>query len=441
MSVNHEAVASLPVGGPADAALMRAMCERRFSYSLTGAESSLNLVAVDPATGVVPLYLLQNSTLFAYDSTDSTTAHDGVTCLVSFEGKRFKSGTISPPYSVLTKSTTAQPALPSVGNRYLIPTAATGTDWAGQDSKIGIYTAAGWRFAVSPVGRFLYVEDETAFYHRNAAGNWQAGIGSIALGAGSVTISNVLGASASFVIKVENQTTNAPPGSPVTPTAYIIGPSPTGAWAGNTGKLAMCLAAGSFTIITPVLGDEVFDKSLNTKYQFNGSAWISAAGSWVGRASVFTASGSTAFAFLAASFNYSATSAPTTSLRRLIDSVGLPYTAKKSGATLRIHYSADVTFTTGSTSEGLTGNLVIALFRDSVTSAIDWQLATSGIDKFLTGSAVSALAHLDNWFEVTAPDASSHTYSVAIISKYSVANVMTDAGNLSRRLLEIEESA
>jgi hypothetical protein len=273
MSVNHEAVAALPAGSNADAALIRAMCERRFAYALGATEDAQALVAADPTSGVVPLYLIQNSTLFAYDSTDSTTTHDGVTCLVSFDNKRFKSGTIVPPYSVLTRGTTAQPASPSVGDRYLIPTAATGADWAGKDGKIGIFTAAGWRFAVSPIGRFLYVEDETTVYHRNTSGAWTAGVGSVALGANSVTLQNILGANASSVIKVENQTTNAPPASPSAGVSYIIGPSPTGSWAGNAGKLATCLTAGSYTIIAPVAGDTVYDKSLLKAITFTGTSW------------------------------------------------------------------------------------------------------------------------------------------------------------------------
>jgi hypothetical protein len=80
------------------------------------------------------------------------------------------------PSSVLTRSTIAQPATPAVGDRYLIPAAATGVDWAGMDGRVGIYTAAGWRFAILPIGRELYVEDEDAKYYRNVVGAWIAGL-------------------------------------------------------------------------------------------------------------------------------------------------------------------------------------------------------------------------------------------------------------------------
>ncbi|MGJ5032364.1 DUF2793 domain-containing protein [Bradyrhizobium sp. HKCCYLS2038] len=278
MPFNHEAVAALPSGANADAALIRAMCERRFAYVLDTGEDSRNFVAVDPSSGVVPLYLIQSGNLFQYDSADSTTTHDGVTCLVSSDGKRYKTNAIAAPYAVLSRTVTAQPSSPTSGDSYIVPTAATGAAWAGQDGKIAIYTARGWQFAISPIGREIYVRDVDTYYHRNASGTWTAGVGAVALQTGSVTLPNVLGATASFVIKVENQTTNAPPVSPSTPTAYIIGPSPTGSWSGNAGKLAICLTAGSFTIIAPATGDQVYDKARGAVFQFNGTAWTATNG-------------------------------------------------------------------------------------------------------------------------------------------------------------------
>ncbi len=293
MTFAHEAVAALPVLTSADKALIRALVTRRYAYALTSGESATDFVAVDPDAGTIPLYLIQNNILFQYDSTDTTTAHDGVTCLVTSDGKRYKSDTITYPWSVDDKDRTAQPVspAPSVGDRYIIPTAATGTDWAGQDGKIGIYTAAGWRFATVPIGRFVYVEDETAFYHRNASGVWTAGVGSLAYGAASIPITAVIGATASFIVKVENQTTNTPPASPVAPVAYIIGSAPTGAWAGNVAKLAICLVSGTFTIITPAEGDEVYDKAQDKNFRWNGSSWISASGAFTINILRFTANG------------------------------------------------------------------------------------------------------------------------------------------------------
>jgi hypothetical protein len=419
LSFNHEAVAALPAGANADAAAIRAMCERRFAYTLAASESATDFVAVDPVSGVIPLYLIQNSTLFAYDAADSTTTHDGVTCLVSFEGKRFKSGVIQPPYSVLDKDLVAQPASPAVGDTYLIPTAATGTDWAGKDGKIGIYTAAGWRFAISPIGRELYVRDEDAKYYRNSAGTWTAGVGSIPLAANSVKITNILGAKASYVIKVENQTTNAPPASPVAPVAYIIGSSPTGAWAGNAGKLAVCLVTGTFTLITPDEGDEVYDKTLNNVYRFNGTAWVSAAGAMARYKSQFSASAINFTSGGSGIYTYSHTSPPSSHTFDQELTFGIAWAASVSGATLEFTYQARFGFTGA-------GDFTFALMRDAETFPVDW------LAFYIPTGSVSQLV----MFRIAASDTSTHTYTLRI---YRPSGVSTNGAG--RILFKVEEFA
>jgi hypothetical protein len=361
LSFNHEAVAALPVASNADKALIRALCTRRFAYSLDASESAANFIAVDPATGVIPLNLIQNNISFQYDSTDSTTIADGVTCLVTAGGKRYKAASVAPPYSVLTRATVAEPGSPAVGDTYLIPTAATGADWAGKDGQIGTYTARGWVFVTMPIGCSIYVKDENAFYYRAASGTWTAGVGSIAIGAGGVNITNMLGAKASFVVKVENQTTNAPPASPVTPTAYVIGPSPTGAWSGLAGQLAICLAAGTFTIIAPVAGDQVYDKARNTLFQYNGTTWVSAVGAIVGTAyNQFTSS-------TGLSGSYSAsTSVPQTSGGDAL--MNISYTMKSTTNRLRIRFS-------GMVSTSAAAVITAAFFLNSNSNAI----AASGV--------------------------------------------------------------
>jgi hypothetical protein len=72
-----------------------------------------------------------------------------------------------------SRTTTAQPGSPADGDVYLIPTSATGTDWAGQDGKIAIYINndwyAGWytneadNFISPAAGMRAYVEDENLY--------------------------------------------------------------------------------------------------------------------------------------------------------------------------------------------------------------------------------------------------------------------------------------
>lgn len=289
MSFPHEVIAAWPTPGEGDPdrGLIRAMTTRRFAYTLAPNELASDFVAKDPVSGIPPLNLIQNGTLYAYDETDSTTAASAV-CLVTNDACRYKSGVIEPPYSVLTYSTTAQPADVDVsdGDTFLLPIGATGADWAGKAGQIAIRVGAKWHFAINPIGRRLYVQDADRFYYRNASGVWVTGNGTLAFAAASIPITAVIGAKASFVVKVENQTTNAPPASPLAPVAYVIGSSPTGAWAGKAGQLAVCLTDGVFTIIVPEEGDEVWDKTRKTLFRFNGTGWVSAAGAFIDTATV-----------------------------------------------------------------------------------------------------------------------------------------------------------
>lgn len=54
--------------------------------------------------------------------------------------------------SVISATITAEPGSPAGGDRYIVPSGATGTNWAGQDGKIAQYdsVAAGWNFFTPP---------------------------------------------------------------------------------------------------------------------------------------------------------------------------------------------------------------------------------------------------------------------------------------------------
>jgi hypothetical protein len=332
--------------------------------------------------------------------------------------------------SVLSKSVAAQPDEPAIGNRYLVPVAATGADWAGKDGRIAIYTAAGWFFATLPVGALLLVEDEDEYYYRNTLGSWV-----LAIASRPVPLTSIIGAGASFIIKVENQTTNAPPASPSAGVAYVIGPSPTGAWAGQAGKLAMCLVGGAFTIISPVAGDQVYDKSLKITATFTGTGWTSSAGIWVGGNGNFIADPGTIAFSGSTTYSYSASTAPTSGVAQLFDGETLAYAAKRSGATLRFHYSADAAYldvTGAGAGPGTVGDFVIALYRDSETNAIDWQRVNV---------AGAGNAHLDHWFEVTAPGTASYTYKIGLSVKYDDSTHWTAPNTVKRRTFRVEEAA
>ncbi|MCK1322159.1 DUF2793 domain-containing protein [Bradyrhizobium sp. 156] len=418
-------------------------------YVLADADNPPDLVAIDPSTGAAIVDITYLGRLFHYDPADVTTANDGVTCLVSSEGRRFKlaNNTDVAVWGVLSRTPTAPPSSPALGDSYLVPAGATGA-WAGKANYVAVKTARGWEFVLFGIGRLLYVEDIDTYYRRNAAGVWTAGLGASALAAASVTLSNVLGANASFVIKVENQTTNAPPGSPSPPTAYIIGSSPTGSWAGNAGKLAICFTSGAFTIITPVAGDTVYDKAQANSFFYTGTAWQSSAGAWlILNGPVFTSGTSGALPNGTGNiYSYSDSGPPNKLQSRTDDSTTIvTHTAKRTGATLRISYTASVSWSnaTVGASGAIVGDqpAVLALFRDSELSAIEWQIAnnTRGSGAFADPGSVSGS------FMITAADVSSHTYSCAIMAAGIDGGAGSDtyrfANTLSRRRISLEESS
>jgi hypothetical protein len=111
------------------------------------------------------------------------------------------------------------------------------------------------------------------------AGSWVSGFGSQTFGANSVPLSAAINFGKRVI--VENQTTNAPPASPSVGDAYIIGSSPTGAWAAHAAEIAICEAGTTFTIYTPTNGWSAYNKARNTNLDFNGLAWVSSSGIFV----------------------------------------------------------------------------------------------------------------------------------------------------------------
>ena len=399
MTVNHDAVAALPTGSAASKTLTRAMSVKRFPYSLTDAESSLNLVVVDPDTGAIPSDLVYLGRVFHYDAADTTTAHDGTTCLVSSEGKRYKlaSGTDVLAWSVKSASLTAPPGSPTIGDAYLVATAATGA-WASKDGKVAIYTARGWEFVTFGIGRLVYDETTDSYYRKKPDGSWTSGFGTQAVGSDSVRPSALINAGVGYIIKIENQTTNSPPGSPSSGNAYIVGPSPTGAWAGKSGNVAIYIN-GAWDYYVPVAGDTVYDKSAKNNYVYSGTAWESFGGAIVGFGYASSSGVGTNTATSGTAYNWS--SAPSTppssatNARTQDTDVNLPYVAKKMGNILRITYVFDGFGDWDSIP-------TIALHRDSETVPLEYHPV---IDLTVSGQRIIT-------FLITAVDTISHTYKI-----------------------------
>ena len=65
---------------------------------------------------------------------------------------------------VIDKDLTTPPVSPTKGDRYLIITGDTGTDWAGYDNYITYYDGTNWQFVTPLEGMMAYVKDENKLY-------------------------------------------------------------------------------------------------------------------------------------------------------------------------------------------------------------------------------------------------------------------------------------
>jgi len=76
--------------------------------------------------------------------------------------------------SVINRTTTAPPASPTNGDRYIIPAGATGA-WAGRTDQIAVRVAGAWEYYTPAIGWLAYIvaEDKLAAYK---AGGWSAGV-------------------------------------------------------------------------------------------------------------------------------------------------------------------------------------------------------------------------------------------------------------------------
>ena len=76
--------------------------------------------------------------------------------------------------AVTSRSTSAPPASPTDGDRYIIPSGATGA-WAGKVNQIAVRIGGAWEYYVPKVGWLAYVIDENKLVVYKAAG-WSAGV-------------------------------------------------------------------------------------------------------------------------------------------------------------------------------------------------------------------------------------------------------------------------
>ncbi|MDB5540518.1 MAG: hypothetical protein JWQ89_2245 [Devosia sp.] len=269
MAQNPIRTAAAATAGLVTGTLLEAMV-KRFGYVLNVGES---LVDLDFDVGEPPLLIHYAATGYDYflDTTDSTTADDGLTCLVSGNGLRYhieEAAAIS-RNSVLSIAT-APPGSPVVGDVYRVGTAATGA-FAGRDDDLAVYTRRGWVYAAPEIGLTVFNED-TGTNQQFTASGWTGF--AVEYADGSVPPRALLMAAG---VAVE-ETLNTPPGSPAADTFWLVGTVPTGAFVGHAGDIAYYESA-AWAFIDAYEGATVFHRDFGFEVSYVGGAWLGGAGS------------------------------------------------------------------------------------------------------------------------------------------------------------------
>lgn len=257
-------------GNAPDKSAIRTYTEARTPLVLA---SAAEITTMDVGGSVA---VVLSGRLYYYDSTDVSSVHDGVNVLVDSTGKRFKLQTAlqiqSGIWRITDKDLTAPPGSPVEGAAYIVAAGATGA-WAGQSTKVAIRAAGTWAFATPLAGAQAWVIDEATYYSFNGTA-WSAGLPG-QIGAGAVKLSNM--ANGVTLLAVEG-TANSP-AITTNGTAYIVGASPTGAFASFAPKAVAIRESGAWVSYTPAAGWRVDDKSSARMLRYNGTDWLDASGS------------------------------------------------------------------------------------------------------------------------------------------------------------------
>jgi hypothetical protein len=254
-----------PWTGTIDKAAQRAALLANLPLPLLTAAEILDL-----NTGPTCKMVLFDGRCFTRDFADTTSLHDGVTILRSLDGYIFKALPIWPGQAV-EASLTTPPAVTNadIGKAWIVNAAPTGA-WAANAQAIAIWTAIGWRFVTPSIG-FVVLNKATGRRRQvNASGLWEDGLGVLPQSAASLPPSSLLWPMGITVV----DTRNTPP---AIANAYIVGAAPTGAWVGQSGKVAVAFA-GNWQFLTGYEGATLWDQSINAQRVNLSGVWVSQTG-------------------------------------------------------------------------------------------------------------------------------------------------------------------
>jgi hypothetical protein len=239
---------------------------RRMPLSIGPTESLVDIVQ---SVGSVPLCVASGAhgNLYFYDETDTTTADDGITCLVDGNGHRYKIGEdAAVKISSVLSALDAPPGSPSLGDSYIVDVAPTGA-WSAHAKDLAIWTSRGWVFAEPQVGTTVLDESTGNNTQYSAAGSWGAFGGAIS----DLSIAPAK-LSLPFGTAVES-TLNTPPGSPTVGLYYIVGSVPTGDFVGHSADVAT-YSGTAWTFIDPYEGASVYHITNGYEVFYNSGSWL-----------------------------------------------------------------------------------------------------------------------------------------------------------------------
>lgn len=344
------------------------------------------------APGAIPQAILIAGRPYALDPDDTTSGHDGIWTAVSADGRRYKASDL-PQLTVAESNTLAIPPIISSGNygkAWIIPLAASGA-WAGHGNDVAVSTGRGWLFVPPVAGMQLLVRSAGAFYHYSAAGAWTKGLGMPS--AGTVDAESLFWP---YGLIVESRTLNTPPtGS--SRYAYIVGSSPTGAWAGYAGYVAIGPENG-WTFLPPVVGAEIWCRAEARYVRYVSGIWSSDAGTLPGTR---YAADPSALSLSGNSYVYAIGTAPTV-VNTAASGLTISHAARTTGNMIRLR---------GRFSSAFLGVGSVALFVDGASTAAQW-LPVAGAS-YWNGSADTAKTDLYVFeFVVLVGDAATHSYDI-----------------------------
>lgn len=207
--------------------------------------------------------------LYLYDSTDTTTADDGLTCRVTGTSERYHiEDAASISISSVLDQQNSPPGSPANYDAYIVGTSPTGA-WAAQATNLAIYTRRGWVFAEPETG--MTVLNEATGANLQFAGGLWGDFGS------ELPDDSVLPVQLAFPagVSIEAQQ-NAPPSVPGDPgILYLVGTAGSGDWSGHNNAFAFSRDATTWEFIAAYEGATVWNKATDAALRYNDTAWVS----------------------------------------------------------------------------------------------------------------------------------------------------------------------